>query len=77
MKNGLNGIMFILDDPLAELIMQDIISTNSVRVAESFFNTSFNMESIANFYIISSSFFFLTCHYFEKRKNFCIKDNTS
>lgn len=77
LKNRLNDIMFILDDPLAKFIRQDIISTNSVKADESFFNTSFNIESIATFYIISSSFFFLTCHYFKKRKNFCIEDNTS
>lgn len=49
--------MFIIDNPLAKLIIQDIINVNSTKAAELSFNTLFDIENIANFYVIVSSFF--------------------
>lgn len=68
--------MSISNDCLTELVMQDIISTNSAKTTQPSFNTLFNIETIADFYLISSSSF-LACHHCKKRKNFGIKDNTS
>lgn len=75
-KDTPSDSMFIRNDPLVELTMQDIISANSARATEPFFNTSFDTESIANFYAMGSSFH-LTRHHSEKRENSIIKDNTS
>lgn len=75
-KDTPSDSMSILDDPLAELAMQDVISANSARAAEPSFNTSFDTESIANFYAMGSSSP-LTCHYSEERENSSIEDNTS
>lgn len=68
--------MFICNDLLAELAIQDIISINSARAIEPFFNTFFNIKSMANFYIMGSSSF-LTCHHSKERKNSSIEDNIS
>lgn len=68
--------MFIPNNPLAELAMQDIISANSVKAPKPFFNTSFDIESMANFYTMSSSFS-LACHYSKEHENSSIEDNIS
>lgn len=68
--------MSICNDLLAEFAMQDIIGVNSARAIELFFNISFDIKSIVNFYAIGS-IFPLPCHYFEERKNPIIEDNTS
>lgn len=43
---------------------------------QTFFNTLFDIENIANFYAIGSSFF-LTYHHSKKYKNLTIKDSIS
>lgn len=68
--------MSILHDPLVELIMQDIINANSVRAAKPFFNISFDIKSMANFYAMGFSSF-LTYYHFKERKNSSIEANTS
>lgn len=68
--------MSIFDNLLAEYTIRDIISINSIRAAESSFNILFNIESMANFYVMSFSFF-LTCHHFKKHKNSSIENITS
>lgn len=75
-KDTPSDSMSIYNDPLAELAMQDIISANSARATEPFFNTLFDTESMANFYAMGSCSL-LTCHHFKERENFSIKDNTS
>lgn len=67
--------MSIPNNPLVELVIQDIISANSTKADKPFFNTSFDRESIANFYTIDFSSP-LACHYFKEWKNSSIKDNT-
>lgn len=67
-KELLNDSMSIPNNLLAEIAMQDIIYINSIEATQISFNILFNMESIANFYIISSSST-LACHYFKKYKN--------
>ena len=56
--------------------MQDIVNADSARAAQTFFNTSFNTDSMANFYTIDSSFL-LACHHFEKNENLIIEDSNS
>ncbi len=68
--------MSIPDDPLAEIAMQDIVNADSARATQTSFNTSFNIESMANFYAIGSSSF-LTCYHSEEREDLTIEDNTS
>lgn len=68
--------MSISNDPLTKLIIQDIINTNNARATGFFFNTEINIKSLANFYVMSFSYF-LTYYYFEECKNFNIKDNIS
>lgn len=46
---------------------------NNAKAIQTSFNTLFNIENIANFYIIGFSFF-LTCYYFEMYKNLTIKN---
>lgn len=68
--------MFIPNNLLTKLTMQDMLIANSVRAAKPFFNTSFDTKNIANFYAMGSNSL-LTCHHFKKHKNSNIKDNTS
>lgn len=68
--------MFILNNLLTKLTIQDIISANNARVAEPFFNTSFNTKSMANFYAINSGFLLIYYH-LKKCKNSSIGDNIS
>ncbi len=68
--------MFIPDDPLAEIVIQDIVNADSARATQTFFNTLFNMESMANFYIMGSSSP-LACHNSEEREDSNIEDDIS
>lgn len=56
--------------------MQDIINVDSTRTTQILFNTLFDMESIPNFYVISSSFP-LACYHLEKSKDLNIENNIS
>lgn len=61
---------------MAGLAIQDTINANSARTAKFFFNTLFDIESIANFYAMSFSFS-LACYYSKKCKNLTMEDNIS
>ena len=54
--------------------MQDIINTNNAKATQTFFNTLFYTENMANFYAIGSGFS-LTYHHFEKHKDLDIEIN--
>lgn len=56
--------------------MQDIAKADSVKAIQTFLNTLFDLENMANFYTIGFSFF-LTYYHFKKRKDLTIKNNTS
>lgn len=68
--------MSISNDPLAKVIILDIVNVDSVRAMQTSFNTFFNTESITNFYTMSSSCF-LAYHHSKKCKNLTIEDSTS
>lgn len=68
--------MFIPNDSLIEIAMQDIVNANSARAIQTFLDISFDLKSIANFYLIGSSSL-LACYNFEKYKNSNIKDDIS
>lgn len=68
--------MSIFNDPLTGLVIQDIISINSTKATEPFFNILFDIESMPNFYAIDSSFL-LNYYHSKERKNSSIEDNTS
>ena len=68
--------IFIPNNPLAKIAMQDIVNINSARATQTLFNILFDTKNIANFYIISSSS--LLAHYYsEERKDSTIKDDTN
>ncbi len=50
-----NDNMSIPNDLLAEIAMHDIVNADSARATQTSFNTSFNSESMVNFYAIGSS----------------------
>lgn len=68
--------MSILNNPLAEITIQDIVNANSARATYNAFNTIFNMENMSNFYAINS-ISSLACHHSEEHKDSNIEDDTS
>lgn len=68
--------MFILDDLLAEITIQDIVNANSAGVIQIVFNTLFNTKNMVNFYVMDFSSF-LAYNYFKKREDLTIEDNIS
>ena len=75
-RDLLSDSMFILNDSLAEIAMQDIGNADSVRATQTPFITLFDTKTMANFYAIICSFS-LACYYFEKHKDSNIEDDTS
>lgn len=68
--------MSISNDLFVRLEIQDIINANNNGVVKLSFNTLFDIENMANFYIMGFSFS-LTHHHFKKSKYFIIKGNIS
>lgn len=56
--------------------MQDIVNADSVKAIQTPFNTSFDIESMANFYAIGSTFP-LAYYYSKERKDLTIEDDIS
>ncbi len=75
-ENLLSDNMSIPNNPLAEIAMQDIVNADSARAIQTPFNTSFDIESIANFYVMGSSSS-LAFYYSEECKDLTIEDDTS
>ncbi len=68
--------MSIPDNLLAEIVIQDIVNTDSTRATQTPFNTSFKIETIANFYTMDSNSL-LTCHHSEEHEDSNIENDTS
>ncbi len=67
----------IPNDLLAEIAMQDIVNADSAtRATQTPFNTSFDIESMVNFYVMGSSFP-LACYHSEKCEDLTIENDTS
>ena len=75
-RDLLSDNISIPDDPLAEIVMQDIVNADSIRASQILFNTLYDIENMANFYAMgfSSS---LACYHSEKREDLTIEDDTS
>lgn len=68
--------MFILNDHLAEVVIQDIVNTGSAKTAQTSFITSFDIKNMANFYVMGSSSL-LTYYYPKVNKNSIIESSNS
>ena len=68
--------MSISNDPLAEIAMQNIVNANSAKATQTPFNTSFDTESMTNFYAMGFSFP-LAYYYSEEHEDSTIEDDTS